>query len=189
VIHKRKAPKEVAEVLRFISENMKLSGFSGKITPAVEEHALRLFRAGKLKRKPPELSRLALKVMQNWKPEETMTHQLICYLTNSERGLREIGEVDLADKIRERLPKVSERVRILLTEVGIRRIQDLDTGKVSGKEESAFRRSVKMKPRVSNIEWTRCERRIQDGLRELAELIGRYQTLATQRSGDSERKC
>ena len=49
----RKLPPEVEATLRFISENMKLSGFSGEITPELEKHTLKLYRQGKLKRKPP----------------------------------------------------------------------------------------------------------------------------------------
>lgn len=49
----RKLPPEVESVLRFISQNMRLSGFSGKITPELEKHALKLYRQGKLRRKPP----------------------------------------------------------------------------------------------------------------------------------------
>jgi hypothetical protein len=46
-------PAEVEDALRFISENMKLSGFSGTITPKVKEHALKLYRQKRLRRKPP----------------------------------------------------------------------------------------------------------------------------------------
>jgi hypothetical protein len=41
---KRKLPPAVEADLRFISENMKLSGFSRKVTPELVEHALRLHR-------------------------------------------------------------------------------------------------------------------------------------------------
>ncbi|MGH7970549.1 MAG: hypothetical protein ACREIC_17625, partial [Limisphaerales bacterium] len=41
---KRKLPAEVEADLRFVSENMRLSGFSGKITPELVEYALRQHR-------------------------------------------------------------------------------------------------------------------------------------------------
>lgn len=49
----RKLPPEVEATLRFISENMKLSGFSGQITPELEAHTLKLYQQGKLRGKPP----------------------------------------------------------------------------------------------------------------------------------------
>ena len=41
---KPKLPTAVKGDLRFISENMRLSGFSGKITPELVKHALKLHR-------------------------------------------------------------------------------------------------------------------------------------------------
>lgn len=51
----RKLPPEVETTLGFISENMKLSGFSGKITPELEAHTLKLYQQGKLRGKLPLL--------------------------------------------------------------------------------------------------------------------------------------
>lgn len=45
----RKLPPEVEATLRFISENTKICGFSGKITPELEAHTLKLYQKGKLR--------------------------------------------------------------------------------------------------------------------------------------------
>jgi hypothetical protein len=56
---KAKLPPEVESVLKFISENQRLSGFSGKITPELEGHVLELWKQGKLKRRKPILNKKA----------------------------------------------------------------------------------------------------------------------------------
>ena len=55
------------------------------------------------------------------------------------------------------------------------------------KDKRKPRGKVTSKPRASELEWIKCERRIQDGLRELAELIGRYQTTGKQAVRDKRR--
>jgi hypothetical protein len=44
-------PAEVEAILRFVSENQRLSGFRGKITPKTVQHRLKLYRQGKPKSK------------------------------------------------------------------------------------------------------------------------------------------
>jgi len=61
----KKLPRVVADWLRFVSVNMKLSGFSGRLSPKIEEHALRLYREGKLKPRKPLSARTVLKAMRS----------------------------------------------------------------------------------------------------------------------------
>ena len=81
----KKLPLVVADWLRFVSENIKLSGFSGTLSPKIEEHALRLYREGKLKpRKPvmPLAKREArwvpdLVAMRAWEGEKAITRTIV----------------------------------------------------------------------------------------------------------------
>ena len=81
----KKLPRVVADWLRFVSLNMKLSGFSGRLSPKIEEHALRLYREGKLKPRKPLMALGKrqtrwvpdLVAMRAWKGERAITRTIV----------------------------------------------------------------------------------------------------------------